>query len=106
MAIDISWIKQRIEDGEYEFSSHAEDERQIEKISIIEIENAILNGEILEDYPDDPRGPSCLILGYGEEGYPIHVVCGKTPSDSMRIITVYIPSLPKWIDPKTRRPEK
>jgi len=99
----IDWIKARVSNGEYEFSSHADDERQAEKISISEIELALLEGEIIQDYPTDPRGHSCLILGYGSEGYPIHVVCGRTSSNRMRIITVYVPSPPKWLDAKTRR---
>jgi len=70
---------------------------------IAEIESALLNGEILETYSDDLRGESCLVLGYGEIGVPIHVVCGKTKQNSLRIITVYIPSTPKWLDDRTRR---
>jgi hypothetical protein len=61
------------------------------------------NSEILEDYPNDPRGPSCLVLGYAHQGYPIHIVCGRTPRGDLRIITVYLPSLPKWLDERTRR---
>lgn len=99
----LEWIKTKIHKGKYEISSHAEEERQADKISLTEIEKAILNGEILENYPKDPRGESCLILGYAEEGYPIHIVCGKIKSEKIRIITVYIPALPKWLDAKTRR---
>ncbi len=80
-----------------------EDERQNDRIQIAEIEQALLSGEVLEDYPDDPRGPSCLVLGHGIQGFPIHMVCGQTPSRRLRLITVYIPSLPKWIDERTRR---
>ena len=101
--MDLQWIQQCIRTEEYEFSAHADDERQAEKIPIVEVELALLSGEILEDYPTDPRGPSCLVLGYASVGYPIHVVCGQTPSRRLRIITVYIPSLPKWQDPRTRR---
>ena len=106
MKIEINWIREKIKNDQYEYSSHADDERQADKISVAEIEKALLQGKILEFYPDDPRGPSCLVLGYGEEGYPVHIVCGKTLSGNMRIITIYIPSLPKWIDPKTRRTDK
>lgn len=74
--MDIEWIKQRVRSGNPEFSGHADDERQAERISVAEVEGAILDGEILEDYPNDPRGPSCLVLGHGSLGYPIHVVCG------------------------------
>jgi len=101
--LDIELIKRQIRSGNYEFSGHAEDERQSVRISIAEVEEALLSGEILEDYPNDPRGPSCLVLGHANEGYPIHVVCGQTPSKRLRLITVYIPSLPKWIDERTRR---
>ncbi len=101
--MDIGWIKNKISEGDYEFSAHAEEERQADKLMIKEIEKALIDGEILEDYPDDPRGESCLVLGYGQIGVPIHIVCGKTKQDTLRIITVYIPTAPKWIDERTRR---
>ncbi len=44
-----------------------------------EIEEVIRSGEVIEDYPDDVRGHSCLLLGYGKENRPIHVVC--SPKD-------------------------
>jgi len=44
-------------------------------ISTREVRQVIENGSIIEDYPDDPRGHSCLMLGLGVEGRPIHVVC-------------------------------
>ncbi|MDZ4341552.1 MAG: DUF4258 domain-containing protein [Candidatus Binatia bacterium] len=71
-------------------------------MSLADIEAAILKGEVLEDYPDDPRGESCLILGYAE-ARPIHVVCGYTSTRSIRVITVYLPKPPKWEDERTRR---
>jgi len=43
------------------------------------------------------------LLGYSRQGYPLHVVCGQTPSGTLRLITVYIPSPPKWVDERTRR---
>ena len=39
-------------------------ERSLERaISPDEIKSAILTGEIIEDYPKDKYGPSCLICG-------------------------------------------
>lgn len=81
--MDIEWIKEQVRSGIYEFSGHADDERQAERIPIADVEDALRNGEILEDYPNDPRGASCLVLGHGSLGYPIHVVCGRTPSKSL-----------------------
>ena len=99
--MDIKKIQTKIKSGEYEISYHAEKERYAEDIDIHDLETAILNGEILEEYAHDPRGPSCLILGYSK-GRPIHIVCGYTKTGWIRIITVYIPKAPKWIDEKTR----
>jgi hypothetical protein len=57
--------------------------------------------EILKSYPKDPKGPSCLVLGYARER-PIHIVCGKTKNNWLLVITVYIPIPPKWLDLRTR----
>ncbi len=97
----IEEIQDKVQKDEYEISFHAEKERYAEDITIHDLENAISNGEILENYPDDPRGKSCLILGYSQDK-PIHMVCGYTFLNSIRIITVYIPKPPKWIDERTR----
>lgn len=75
--LEIKETKKKFKSDEYEISFHAEKERYAEDIAISDLENAIENGEILEDYPEDPRGPSCLILGYSKER-PIHIVCGYT----------------------------
>lgn len=64
----------------------------------------MLNGEIIEDYPEDVRGHSCLILGPGESGRQIHVVCAPK-TGYLAIITAYLPEADEWdSDLKTRRP--
>ena len=97
----IEEIKEKIRRNKYEIGFHGEKERYAEDIMLSDLETAIFNGEILEDYPDDPRGPSCLVLGYSQNR-PIHIVCGYTPIKWIRIITVYIPKLPKWINERMR----
>lgn len=90
----------------YEISQHAERERRNDDLSIADLENAVLNGEIVEDYPADPRGASCLISGKSVDGKPVHLVIGFLPNDYVRIITAYIPDPVKWeTDWKTRRKE-
>jgi len=60
-------------------------------ISTDEVREVIQYGEVIENYPDDPRGHSCLLLGYGNNDRPIHVVC--SPKDEyLAIITAYIPN--------------
>ena len=69
-------------------------------ISSSEVERVVLEGEIIEDYPEDVRGPSCLMLGSGGDR-PIHVVC--SPKDEyLAIITAYVPDPSQW-SPDFRR---
>lgn len=66
-------------------------------ISTAEVRKVIFEGEIIEDYPDDARGHSCLMVGRGETDRAIHVVC--SPKDEyLAIITAYIPSKDQWLD--------
>jgi hypothetical protein len=66
-------------------------------ITTDEVRTVIEHGELVEDYPDDSRGHSCLMLGFGENGRPIHVVCA--PKDEyLAIITAYLPDPHEWAD--------
>lgn len=68
----------------------------------MEVRNVIANGEVIEDYPEDARGYSCLLMGLGDEGRPIHVVCAPK-EDYLAIITTYLPDKNEWSeDFKTR----
>ena len=102
--MDIQEIKLQVRSGDYFYSSHADTERKVEELTLSQVEEALLNGEILEEYPDTGRGESCLIIGFSKE-IPIHIVCGWR-HDKVVIVTTYIPSLPKFLDPWTRRKEK
>jgi hypothetical protein len=60
-----------------------------------EVHSVIENGEIIEDYPDDPRGHSALLLGQGIDGRIVHVVCAPK-EDYLAVITAYIPATREW----------
>jgi hypothetical protein len=100
-SVDIETIKTKVQNGKFVISTHADQEAADENIDIAEIRDALLSGELLEQYPDTGRGESCLILGFANDK-PIHIVCGWH-RDSVVIITVYIPKPPKFDDPRTRR---
>lgn len=102
MPLDEAYIREAVRSGDYELSLHADEERLNDRLMITDLENVLRSCEILEQYQDDPRGESCLVLGFSE-GRPVHVVCGKTRQDKLFLITVYRPSEPKWKDPRTRR---
>jgi hypothetical protein len=102
MSITPDFIRTEIEKPSYEISLHADDERIAEGLTVSQLEFALSNCKIIEQYPDDPRGKSCLVLGFTPEGTPVHIVCGKNPSQHLILITVYVPTMPKWMDPYTR----
>ena len=87
------------------FLPHALNERNApqELITLQEVRAVIFGGEVIEDYAEDVRGHSCLMLGFGPDGRPIHVVCA--PKDEyLAVITVYLPDEQRWaVDWKTRR---
>jgi hypothetical protein len=79
----------------------------IRDVSVSELEEAILGViEVLEDYPDDKYGPSCLILGFTKYGRPLHILCSYPSRPLIKIITLYEPSPDLWVNFKTRKLEK
>ncbi|NUO10102.1 MAG: DUF4258 domain-containing protein [Candidatus Brocadia sp.] len=102
--MDIEAIQTKVKNGKYIISfSHTEKIRQ-RKITAKEIENAICEGTIIEPYPNDPRGASCLILGFTIDGRPLHIVCGRLEEGEILIITAYEPDPKEWgEDWKTRK---
>jgi len=75
-------------------------------ITPAEVRQVIFYGEVIEDYPEDVRGHSCLMLGWGEQGRPIHIVCAPK-EDYLAIISAYIPDPERWeLDWKTRKRRK
>lgn len=99
----IDEIRTKIAVDEFEFSKHAVDQTIIRRVSVTEIREAIAKGAIIEDYPDDKYGPSCLIYGKTAGGRAIHVQCSYPSRQVMKIITVYEPDPERWIEFNVRR---
>ena len=79
--MDIEEIKTKVCANEYIYSHHADLERRADDLTLAQVEDALLTGEILEQYPDTGRG---------------------WRRDKVVLITVYIPGPPQFIDPWTR----
>lgn len=100
--MQLAEIQQAIRDGHYQAGNHARQEAHADGVTLQAIWQAILsaNAEIIEEYPDDPRGPSCLI--YCEiAGIPEHVILAfPSPLGAARVrlpilafmITCYCPT--------------
>lgn len=83
-------------------TQHAQKEMDDEDITLDEVIEAIIEGQILEDYPEHKRGSCCLVYGRTKKAVPLHIVC-TTTQPKLIIITVYKPTLPKWVSPTKRR---
>ena len=97
-----SFIRSEIDSQTYEISLHADDERLADSLTVSDVEAALISCEVLEEYPEDRRGPSCLAFGVTPTGRPVHAVCGQNRQGHLVWITIYVPSMPKWRDARTR----
>lgn len=102
MSVTPAFIRREIEKQTYEISIHADEEWFAEGLTISDLEAVLMDCEIIEQYPKDPRGESCLAAGFISPRIPVHVVCGRNRSGHWILITVYIPAMPKWRDPYAR----
>ena len=99
--MEIEGIRVKISRGEYRFSDHGVKRMIKRSIDRVEIEDTVLVGEIIEEYPYDKYSPSCLIYGRTKSGRHLHVQLSLPPT--VVIITAYDPDETEWIDFRVRR---
>lgn len=105
MPPSIDEIRRKITDGLFEFSRHAVDQSLLRHITVQEIREAFYNGEVIEDYPTDKYGPSCLVFGITRQRRSLHIQCSYPSRQLIKIITVYEPDPARWIGFRLRRSE-
>jgi hypothetical protein len=99
--MDIVDIRQYCSDDSVFLTAHGTLRLYERGISYNSVIAAIMNGEIIEEYPDDYPFPSCLISAI--DPYPLHVVCGLG-NGQLFIVTSYKPDSNMWeVDNKTRK---
>jgi hypothetical protein len=101
----IDEIRRKIKAGRFEFSKHAVDQSLRRRISVREMRQAIADGEMIEEYPEDKYWPSYLIFGTTTDGRPLHVQCSHPARPLVKIVTLYEPDPTRWIGFRARRPE-
>lgn len=99
----IEGILARVNERDYRFTLHAGDRMTERHISVREVEEALLSdsAEVIEDYPEDPRSPSCLVFGITKNGRPLHIQCTYAPN--VAVVTAYEPKADEWAAWKIRR---
>jgi hypothetical protein len=99
----IEEIRQKVSDEQFEFSKHAVDQSILRQVQVQEVREAIANGQVIEDYPNDKYGPSCLVSGLTQAQRPIHVQCSYPSRALLKIITLYEPDPQRWNSDFTQR---
>ncbi len=95
-------IRRKFHGQEYEYSLHAADQSVLRHIGRKEVEEAVECGSVIEDYPTDKYGPSCLVLGYTKDGRALHVQCTHPARTRIKIITLYEPDPREWVEFRKR----
>lgn len=99
--MDIEAVKNHVQQFGVVLTRHALRQMVDRDITRREVEQAILSGEIIEEYPERRHSPCCLVYGQTETGRPLHVVCSLPPQ--LRVITTYEPDAVEWVDYRVRR---
>ena len=99
--MNIDEIRKDFKEKQFRYTKHGLEQRINRGASPQEIEETILNGEIIESYPYDKYGQSCLVYGKTSKGRPLHIQIAFLPIIS--IVTVYEPNPNEWINNKIRR---
>lgn len=94
-------IKTNILLGNYIITFHAHRRMDERGISTDDLVNLILDGTIIEEYPDSKPCPSALVAG--NSGWRCCHAVVALCENHMRIVTVYWPEDGEWINHITRR---
>jgi hypothetical protein len=91
----IDQIKEKAKSQDVKWRGHATQRLIQRNIKRKDVLHAILNSQLIEEYPHDYPFPSCLLLGFDTIDNPLHIVCA-VDKESLWIITVYKPDNSRW----------
>ena len=105
MSTFVEKVRALIQAGDARISEHGYDELAKDGLSAREILGGVLEGILVEEYPDFPKGPCALFLQKDRMGTHVHVVWGipKGHDKPVVLVTAYRPDSERWDETFTRR---
>ena len=94
-----------VEESSLRWTEHIQKRLAQRNIRPGDVEEALANCKIIEQYPNDYPFPSCLVLGRNAAGQALHIVCGSD-GEKLRLITAYFPAPFEWAEGFRQRREK
>ncbi len=83
-------IRRAVREGRYQITDHGLEEADADHITLKDIRNVLLNGDLDSIYTDDPRGPRYVVRGTVIVDQ-VDVVCRFLRDGTLLIvITVYV----------------
>jgi hypothetical protein len=87
---ELERIRNAILDHRYVLTEHAYDEMAEDDLDVLDVESAILTGDIMRTFTQDPRGTRFEVLGFGtDQTLRVGVVVRFVEHDQLLILTVY-----------------
>lgn len=101
--MDIDLIRERVRAGNYLVKSHALQHALKEGFERKHIIETVLNGAIIEDYPEAQRALICGTTTLDRLKTYLHVVCEYGDPVYVEFVTAHIPDELEWEKPPLKR---
>lgn len=86
----INRIREKIRCRQYDMSAHAMEEMAEDILTILDVEKAVLSGQVIRVEKDDPRGTKYVVVGTALDQHTSVGVVGRFASNGRYLmITVY-----------------
>jgi Domain of unknown function (DUF4258) len=87
---ELERIRLAIHNQQYTLSEHAYDEMDQDDLDVLDVEAAILTGQIGQTLTKDPRGTRYVVVGKAtDEATDVGVVMRFVEHDQLLVLTVY-----------------
>ena len=87
---DLEKIRLAVLDQRYNLTEHAYDEMDQDRLDVLDIESALLTGQVQQILTQDARGKRFVVVGHATDlRTPVGVVVRFVRDDELLVLTIY-----------------